>query len=102
SETGAVENVYVSPGESIQAAVDNASQGDIIIVEPGKYNESIQIDQDNLTIISDSKVRSDTVITAENADSNVFKVVASNVTISGFSIVDSKCGIYLSSFQNCI
>jgi len=102
SETGALENIYVSPGESIQAAVDNASQGDIIIVEPGKYNESIQIDQDNLTIISDSKVPSDTVVNAENADSNVFKVVASNVTISGFSIVDSKCGIYLSSVQNCI
>lgn len=101
-EAGAAENIYVSQGESIQAAVDNASQGDTILVKPGEYNESIQIDQDNLTIISDSRGLSDTVITGENSDSNVFKVVASNVTISGFSIADSKCGIYLSSVQNCI
>ncbi|HET8686234.1 MAG TPA: NosD domain-containing protein, partial [Methanosarcina sp.] len=102
SETGAAENIYVSPGESIQVAVDEASPGDTIFVKPGEYNESIQIDQDNLTIISDSKDPYDTVITGENIESNVFKVVASNVTISGFSIADSKCGIYLNGAQNCI
>lgn len=102
SETGAAENIYVSPGESIQDAVDKASPGDTILVKPGEYNESIQINQDNLTIISDSKNPYDTVITGKNAESNVFKVVASNVTISGFSITDSKCGIYLNDAQNCI
>ncbi|RXA21815.1 PKD domain-containing protein [Methanosarcina sp. MSH10X1] len=102
SESGAAENLYVFPGESIQATIDNASNGDTIFVKPGEYNESIQIDQDNLTIISDSKSPSDTVITAGNKGSNVFKVVASNVRISGFSIADSKCGIYLSGVQNCV
>jgi parallel beta-helix repeat protein len=102
SETGAAENIYVSPGESIQEAVDNALPGDTIFVMPGEYNESIQINQDNLTIISDSKNPYNTGITGADRESNVFKVIASNVTISGFSITDSKCGIYLNDAQNCI
>lgn len=101
-ETGAAENIYVPPGESIQEAVNNAFPGDTIFVKPGEYNESIQINQDNLTIISYSKNPYNTVITGVNRESNVFKVVASNVTISGFSITDSKCGIYLNGAQNCI
>ncbi|WP_292387354.1 PKD domain-containing protein [Methanosarcina sp. UBA5] len=102
SETGAAENIYVPPGESIQEAIDNALPGDTILVKPGEYNESIQINQDNLTIISYSKNPYNTVITGVNKESNVFKVVSSNVTINGFSITDSKCGIYLSGAQNCI
>ena len=107
SKTGAAENIYVSPGGSIQAAVDKASPGDTILVKPGEYNESVQINQDNLTIISDSKDPCDskdpynTVIIGENGESNAFKIIASNVTISGFSIVNSKCGIYLNGAQNC-
>ncbi len=102
SETGAAENIYVSPGESIQDAVDGAFPGDTVLIKAGKYNESVQINQDNLTIISDSKNPYDTAITGEDTKSNIFKVVASNVTISGFSLTDSKCGIYLNRAQNCI
>jgi parallel beta-helix repeat protein len=101
-ETEAAETIYVSQGESIQDAVDTASSGDTILVKPGEYNESVQIDQDNLTIISELNNPYYTVVTGENTESNVFKVAASNVTIRGFSIVDSKCGIYLDGAQNCI
>lgn len=102
SETEATEIIYVSQGESIQNAVDIASPGDTILVKTGEYNESVHIGQDNLTITSESKNPSDTVITGDNKESNVFKVVASNVTIRGFSIIDGKCGIYLDGAQNCI
>ncbi|MGA9189267.1 MAG: PKD domain-containing protein [Methanosarcina sp.] len=101
SETGAAGNIYVSPGGSIQAAVDKASSGDTILVKPGEYKESVQINEDNLTIISDSKNPDNTVIVGENEENNAFKVIAHNVTISGFSIVNSKCGIYLNSAENC-
>lgn len=102
SETGAAGNIYVPPGESIQEAVDNAFPGDTIFVKPGEYNENVQINQDNLTIISYSKNPYNTVITGADRESNVFKVTASNVTISGFSINDSNCGIYLNNAQNCV
>ena len=48
SGTGAVHEVRV--GDSIQAAVAAASEGDIIKVYPGSYSETVYIDKDNLVI----------------------------------------------------
>ena len=101
SEASSAGTIYVSSGESIQAAVDRALPGDTVLVNPGRYNESIKINQDNLTIISDPRELYNTVITGKDSESNVFRVAASNVTISGFSIADGKCGIYLYGVQNC-
>ena len=39
--------IVVSQGESIQAAVDAAKTGDIIIVNDGIYQENINIDKAN-------------------------------------------------------
>jgi hypothetical protein len=51
----------VSPGESIQAAIDAASPGDTILVEPGVYQETastqfgLRISTDNLRLIGKVK-----------------------------------------------
>jgi hypothetical protein len=39
---------YVNPGESIQAAVDDADPGDTIIVRDGTYIENINVDKSGL------------------------------------------------------
>lgn len=55
----------VSPGESIQAAIDAASPGDTILVEPGVYQETantqfgLRISTDNLRLIGKVKGKSE-------------------------------------------
>ncbi|MET8771923.1 right-handed parallel beta-helix repeat-containing protein [Streptomyces sp. NPDC004658] len=40
----------VSPGQSIQAAVDAAQPGDTVQLTAGTYQESVQVEKDNITI----------------------------------------------------
>lgn len=42
---------YVNSGATIQAAIDAAAAGDIILIEPGDYNEALSVTKDNLTFI---------------------------------------------------
>jgi len=54
--------------DTLQAAVDNASNGDTIEVATGTYDTSIDVTTKNLTIVRDSSVTSGTVtINATNA-----------------------------------
>jgi len=64
---------------SIQEAVNNSSPGDIILVYPGIYNESVDIGIDNLSIHSASEKPEDTVI-------QTFNLAANSTVVSGFSI----------------
>jgi parallel beta-helix repeat protein/predicted outer membrane repeat protein len=41
ASTASGDIIYVNPGESIQAAIDDANDGDQIEVRPGAYNEAI-------------------------------------------------------------
>lgn len=93
--------LHVQAGKSVQDVVDEASPGDIITVGPGEFNESIHVNITNLTIKSASKNPDDTVIAGENEGSYVFEIAASGVNISGFSITDGRCGIFLNKVENC-
>lgn len=42
--------IVVSPGQSIQAAVDAAQPGDTIQLKPGTYHESVTVSKDNITL----------------------------------------------------
>ena len=73
---------------SIQAAVNNASDGDTILVSSGVYTENVDVNKE-LIIISQSKGLDDTIVLASgssNYDEFAFYVSADNVTISGFTI----------------
>lgn len=40
----------VKDGQSIQEAVNAAAPGDVILIHPGTYKESVYIDKDNITL----------------------------------------------------
>ncbi len=88
---------------SIQAAIDAASCGDVIVVEPGVYSELINFSGKNITLTStapeDSEVIRDTVIDAEgDATAIVFNSgESSECQLIGFTVTGgyacSDCGV---------
>ena len=111
------EGTECHPYCKIQYAIDNASDGDIIFVYNGIYNEKILI---NKSIILVGENRENTVIRGlyEKSDIRLINVVvviqANNVTIANFNITSiggyihnaphftrECCGIYLNNYINC-
>ena len=97
--------IYVpsAQGPTIQAAVNNATDGDTIIVSSGTYIENVDVSQANITI--ESEFGPDfTIVQANNSNDHVFHVTADNVTINGFNATGATglgiSGIYLDGVQN--
>lgn len=104
SGIGTATEIFVQSGESIQAAVNSAVTGDVIIVKPGTYTENIKVTVHNLVIKSESGNPANTIIIAKDPAADVFSIDSSKVTISGFKIMESKsghAGIYMYQCKNC-
>ncbi len=105
SSTGIAAEIFVQPGGSIQAAINNASSGDEIVIGPGNYTENIIITKGDLVIRSETGNPEDTIIGASNSSINVLYVRANNVTISGFKIRAAEnqdvTGIHMAACSNC-
>ncbi|TQD24370.1 nitrous oxide reductase family maturation protein NosD [Methanolobus vulcani] len=93
---------------SIQNAVDNATDGDIILIYPGIYSENIEVDKE-LAILSTTEDPANSIVEAKSTEDNVFYVTANNVTISGLTIRgavydqsgDDKAGVWLDNVKGC-
>jgi parallel beta-helix repeat protein len=95
---------------SIQEAVNNAQNGDTILVNPGVYRENIKVDKE-ISIISKSASEDKinyTYVMGAVLDKDIFSVESNNVTISGFYILGGpsseewyEAGIYLNGADNC-
>lgn len=69
----------------IQEAINNADDGDTILVYSGVFSENVIVNR-SVSIKSNSGNPDDTIIQAANSEEHVFNVTKDNVTISGFKI----------------
>ncbi|MGB9929331.1 MAG: right-handed parallel beta-helix repeat-containing protein [Methanosarcina sp.] len=83
---GSAQIFYVDPGNSIQAAVNNSTAGDLILVKPGEYRENIVVNISGLTVSSEFGNPDEVIIRARDRNSSVFRLTADNITIRGFNI----------------
>lgn len=77
----------VNPGESIQAAIDQARAGDTIKVKAGTYTQQVVLNKDRITLVAHGKV----TIQAPNelmGDRSILRVTgdADDVVIKGFTV----------------
>jgi len=83
----------------IQWAVDNATDGDTIIVRDGVFHENIEVDK-RLTLRSENGSEN-CIVQAADPSNDVFHVVADYVNIYGFTIENGRHGISLDHTENC-
>ncbi len=109
---GAQPSVRVPAGTSLQAAVDRAAAGAAVVVEPGRYRETVIVDKPlHLRSAGGAPV------TVLRADPDVFEwegletsdmivgainvVKTEDVLVEGFTVTDALEGIWLSECLNC-
>ena len=93
--------VDVSPGQSIQAAIDSAQPGDTIFVHEGIYYERVEI---NKTVSLVGESRATTVVDGEGIGT-VIKVTSDDANIGGFTIQNAggrtvDCGVFIGESEN--
>ena len=81
--------IYVKPGNSIQAAVNNSTTGDFVVLKTGNYRENVIINVSGITITSETNRSEGVVVRSLNENSSVFRIKAGNVTIKGLNITGS-------------
>jgi parallel beta-helix repeat protein len=88
---------------TIQAAINNASAGDTILVKPGTYRENVVVNK-TLSLVGEDKA---TTIIDGNKTGSVLRVTADKVNVTGFTIQNSSStwphdfGVDLTSRKNC-
>ena len=85
---------------TIFEAVDAASDGDTILVEPGVYVENLWFTDDNISLLSSTGNHADVNILSPDHEHDAISIVADNITISGINISDSFTGLSLYNSQN--
>jgi parallel beta-helix repeat protein len=88
--------IHVYPGDSIQAAVDTASEWDTIVVHAGTYNELVSINTNNITLEGDGAILDGSSFPLDRTKAMV--MILDNiqgVTIKGFEVL----GFNLAAFR---
>jgi len=90
---------------TIQEAVNNANNGDTILIYSGTYTENVIVNK-WVTIRSKSGNPDDTIVQAADPRDHIFNVTKDNVTIGGFKITGANyfpsAGIYINGVNDII
>ena len=81
---------------TIQEAINNANEGETILVKAGTYYERVIVNKP-LSLVGENK--QNTTIDGSGTETVVY-VIANNITLSGFTIQNGEQGIYLSYSSN--
>jgi hypothetical protein len=113
TNTGAADGVLAVPEEfaTIQAAVDAASPGDLVLISPGVYKEAVNVTTDEITIrgldrnevVLDGQFELDNGVRVLGASGvAVENLTAQNYTNNGvfWTSVDGYRGSYLTAYRN--
>jgi parallel beta-helix repeat protein len=104
----------VPVSSTIQAAVDAAEPGDIIIVPPGTYHESVRVLKDNITIVGPEKAIIDATgfVNGIHVGADVFvpsenpvcpAIAVHNFTVTGLTVRNAASnGIFLSGVDGYV
>jgi parallel beta-helix repeat protein len=77
--------IYVFPGQSIQAAVDSATPGDKVVVMPGKYHQIVEITTDGITLTTFDPNKHNTILLPPASGENGCSRFAAAGGIAGVS-----------------
>jgi parallel beta-helix repeat protein len=97
---GDAATISVGPEESIQSAIDEADEGDVVLVQIGVYKENLNVDK-QLTLKGDDSGREKPEIDA-GGNVNGILLNADNVTVKGFCVTNARIGIDVTSSNNKI
>ena len=107
--------IVVSPGQSIQAAVNQALPGDTVLVKPGVYKQFVQIRTDGITLRGSGDFLGGTVIKPpatppKNLCSKAFGptgvcILAKKVNVTTGAVItpvynDTVTGVYVTGFAS--
>ncbi|NSL51663.1 nitrous oxide reductase family maturation protein NosD [Calidifontibacillus erzurumensis] len=101
NDVASAEKITVDPHSNLQSIIDNAEEGDVVVVKKGHYHGNLVIDKP-VELIGEQGA----VIVGEGTG-NVIEIAAPNVTISNFIIKnsgkkDDNSGIFIRSSNNVI
>lgn len=103
AQVGFADVIRITPGQSIQEAVDRALPGDTLMVSAGTYPQSGIVIRKSLVLIGE-----DYPVLDGNMEGNVLIIAAEQVTIQGFKIIntgksnmDDSAAIKFFDSKNC-